>query len=123
MNKEIKPVILSIRLMKTNIRQNGKVLVVKVRGNLTVDDADRLKTICGDKLKKQQVLFNLRELSFVGSSGVSVFHETLSALKKRNTLKMCCVSSEFQRVFDNEAPPFSVYQSEEEALSSFHQSV
>ena len=123
MNKKIKPVILSIRLMKTNIRQNGNVLVVKVRGNLTVNDADRLKTICGDKLKRQKVLFNLGELSFVGSSGISVFHETLSDLKRRNTLKMCCVSSEFQRVFDNEAPPFSVYQSEEEALSSFHQSV
>ena len=105
--------------MKTNIKQNGNILVVNVRGHLTVNDADRLKAICGERLKKQKILFNLKELSFVGSSGVSVFHETLSALKKRNVLKMCCVSSEFKRVFDNEAPPFLIYQNEREALLSF----
>ena len=105
--------------MKTNIKQNGSILVVNVRGNLTVNDADRLKAICGDRLKKQKLLFNLKDLSFVGSSGISVFHETLSDLKKRNVLKMCCVSSEFKRIFDNEAPPFLIYQNEREALLSF----
>lgn len=90
-----------------------------MHGSLTVSDMDSLKIICNSKLKKKKVLFNLKELSFVGSSGISVFYETLNSLKKTNSLKMCCVSSEFKRIFDSEGLGFPIYQSEEEALSSF----
>ena len=105
--------------MKTNIRKSGKIFVIDVHGSLTVSDMDSFKMICNSKLKKKKVLFNLKELSFVGSSGISVFYETLTSLKKNNSLKMCCVSPEFKRIFDNEGLGFSIYQSEEEALSSF----
>lgn len=106
--------------MKTSIRKDNRgIFVIDVQGNLTINDVDQLKTICSQKLKKKKVLFNLKELSFVGSSGISVFYEALNSLKETNSLKMCCVSSEFKKIFDNEGLNFSMYQSEEEALSSF----
>ena len=105
--------------MKTSIRENKGIFVIDVQGSLTINDVDILKTICKKRLKKQKVLFNLKDLSFVGSSGISMFYEALNSLKKDNSLKMCCVSSEFKKIFDNEGLSFSMYQSEEEALSSF----
>ena len=106
-------------LMKTSIREDQGIFVIDVQGSLTISDADQLKTICSIKLKKKKVLFNLKDLSFVGSSGISIFYEALNSLKQTNSVKMCCVSSEFKRIFDNEGLSFSMYQSEEEALSSF----
>ena len=105
--------------MRTNIRKDKDIFVINVQGSLSVNDVDMLKAICKRKLNRKKVLFNLKELSFVGSSGISVFYEALNSLKANNSLKMCCVSSEFKRIFDNEGFDFSVYQSEEEALSSF----
>lgn len=105
--------------MKTSIREKGDIFVINVQGSLSINDADALKAICARKLKKKKILFNLKELSFVGSSGISIFYQTLNSLKKDNSLKMCCVSSEFKRIFDNEGLDFSMYKSEEEALSSF----
>ena len=105
--------------MKTSIRKKSDIFVIDVQGNLSINDADMLKSICARKLKEKKILFNLKELSFVGSSGISVFYQALNSLKKDNSLKMCCVSPEFKRVFDNEGLSFSIYPSEEEALSSF----
>ena len=105
--------------MRTNIRKDKDIFVINVQGSLSLSDVDMLKAICKKKLNRKKVLFNLKELSFVGSSGISVFYEALNSLKETNSLKMCCVSSEFKRIFDNEGLDFSVYQSEEEALSSF----
>ena len=105
--------------MKANINQKKGAVVIDVQGSLTVNDADHLEFVCSKKLKKKKVVFNLKDLSFVGSSGISIFYKTLNNVNKNNSLKICCVSSEFQRIFDSEGLDFSVYNSEEEALASF----
>ena len=69
--------------MKTSIRENRGIFVIDVQGNLTINDVDILKAICKEKLKRKKVLFNLKDLTFVGSSGISMFYEALNSLKKR----------------------------------------
>ena len=102
--------------MKTYLKQNQDIYVISIEGNLDVIGMDKFKSLCKANFKKNKLVFNLKSLSFIGSSGIDVFSETLDFLKKKNNLKLCCVSSEFQKILHND---FS--DSEEEALSSFEE--
>lgn len=107
--------------MKTSLRQNRDVFVVDIEGNLNIHGVDRLKHIFGRNLKKKKIVFNLKSLSFVGSGGISDFSKAMTDLQgNENEFKICCASSEFEKIFANEGLDKALYSSEEEALSSFY---
>ena len=106
--------------MKTSLRQNRDVFVIDIEGNLDIQGVDRLKDLCAKKLNRKKIIFNLKSLYFVGSLGILDFSKTLSDLKNNNNeFKICCASSEFEKVFSNEGLNMAICSSEEEALSSF----
>ena len=81
---------------------------------------DQLQSFCSNEnLKKKKIVFNLKSLFFVGSTGVRVFSKTLDFVKQNNNLKICCASSEFEKVFTNEGLDSLLFSSEEEAVLSF----
>jgi anti-anti-sigma factor len=119
--------------MKTQVKKNGDTLVVSMEGrmNFEIQDAIRedLHQLVADAKKTDQsaakIVFNLKELEFVGSSGISNFIQTLKEVSDRTEQKprYCEVSSEFRRVMQalDESKTFEFYDTEERARKSFDQ--
>ena len=109
--------------MKTRLRKDRDIYFFDLEGNLDMNGVDHLQSFCSHKnLKKKKIVFNLKSLFFVGSTGVDVFSKTLDFVKQNNNLKICCASSEFEKFFTSEGLESLLFSSEEEAVSSFFQS-
>ena len=105
--------------MKARFRKEKDIFFIDIEGALSLRGVDSLRAFCDQNLTKKRIIFNLKSMFFVGSAGISVFSKTLENLGKRNDLKVCCVSPEFQKIFQSEGLDFIAYQSEKEAVSSF----
>lgn len=87
--------------MQAQVNQDGDVVVVHLLGRVDVETATPFREACLQKLSGQKVVFDFTRLSFVGSSGILPFLETLTQFHGVNPagLKFSAVSSEFQKVF------------------------
>lgn len=108
--------------MKAIVEQEGDVFVVRLSGFLDYESLDPFRLSCLQYFSSKKVIFNLKNLSFVGSSGITPFVETMTELKglNRDGFKFCEVGSEFRRVFA--ASPVSdieIYDSEQSARLAF----
>jgi anti-anti-sigma factor len=89
--------------MKTNIRKQGNTVVVRLEGKLDFETADVFRDSL-TRLERQagpdQVIFDLADLQFVGSSGISSFIQALREFNVRATQRprYCNVKSEFRRM-------------------------
>lgn len=122
--------------MKTQIKKDGDTVVVSIDGKIDHETQVPLKDEL-QKLSRQaarpnktdtvatKVIFNLKNLEFVGSSGISNLVQTLKDFNTRAEIKprYCHVRSEFQKIikaFDEEQG-FEIFDTEERARSSFGQ--
>lgn len=112
--------------MKTNIRREGNTLIVSIEGQLDFETTDNLKAnltqLQSDKTS-DRVIFDLGELQFVGSSGISAFVQTLRDFNDKQSIRprYANVRNEFKRImsaFDEEGT-FEFFDSNERALRSF----
>lgn len=123
--------------MKTHIRKSGDTVVVSIDGKIDYETQVPLKdelmklarqtsnsnTNSGTDSTPTKVIFNLKNLEFVGSSGISNLVQTLKDFNHRAAVKprYCHVRSEFQKVikaFDEESL-FEIFDTEERAINSF----
>jgi len=107
--------------MKAFIRKtNNSVLVIDLKGEIDLASAEPFNEVCMSKLSKKNIVFNLKNIHFVGSDGLSSFMKTIHDLKRKSKLQFCCVSSEFKRVFAaSEINDIAIYEDEESATESF----
>jgi anti-sigma B factor antagonist len=108
--------------MQAKIRKDGDITVVELKGHLDFETAEPFRETCHDILANSKVVFNLNELSFVGSSGIGAFVNTLREFSRNNPVapRFCAVRSEFKKVFkatDDDA--FKVFEDEKSAVVSF----
>ncbi len=109
--------------MKTHIRRDGNIVVVSLQGQLDYETTDLLRDNLF-KLQKEatndQVVFDLGELQFVGSSGISAFVQTLRDFNVsiQNRPRYANVRNEFKRIMtafdDNQT--FEFWDTTERAL-------
>ena len=117
--------------MKTQFKRNGDTLVVSIDGKIDYetqvpfkDELQKLaKPVRNTDSTPTKVIFNLKNLEFVGSSGISNLVQTLKDFNTRAEVKprYCHVKSEFQKIikaFDEEQG-FEIFDTEERARSSF----
>jgi anti-anti-sigma factor len=100
----------------------GDVVIVRLCGRLDIEAAQNFREACVSYLTDKKVVFNFRELSFVGSSGIVPFLEAMQrlGLLSKSGFKFCLVGSEFRKVFA--ASPLGhieIYESEMAATAAF----
>lgn len=111
--------------MKTHIRRDGNVVVVSLQGQLDYETTDLLRDNLF-KLQKEskndQVVFDLGDLQFVGSSGISAFVQTLRDfnVSTNNRPRYANVRNEFKRIMTafDDSGTFEFWETTERALRS-----
>ena len=108
--------------MKAFIKKNrDNVFIIHLEGEVDFASAEPFHETCMQKLTKKNIIFNLRDLSFVGSDGLSSFLNTMKTLGEYSQLRFCCVGSEFRRLFahSDEIEDKNIYADEQSATISF----
>jgi anti-anti-sigma factor len=108
--------------MQAHMTRAGEFIIMRLSGRLDVESAERFRAACTNFLANRKVVFDFADLSFVGSSGILPFLETMQRLSSMTAVgfKFCNVGSEFQKIFA--ASPLAqieIYENEEQALSAF----
>lgn len=113
--------------MQAKIRVKKEVTVLELEGHIDFETARPFRDQCIEiisqaKESKPQIIFNMKSVKFVGSSGLSSFIQTLKEFNKLGTKpRFCGVSSEFKKMFKIYSPEesFEIFGSEDEAENSF----
>ena len=118
--------------MKTLISTTGDTIVIQFDGKLNFETQLPLKDDLFSLLKgtpaesiPKKIIFNLENLEFVGSSGISTFIQILRDFNANSPTKpkYCFVKNEFKKMisaFDQDGL-FEFYDNEENARQSFDQ--
>ncbi len=118
--------------MKAQVKKEGDTIVVSMDGKLNHEIQEPLRQNLNEIVNEARktdstakIIFNLENLEFVGSSGISSFIQTLKEINNKTDLKprYCNVKSEFRRVMKafDETGVFEFYDNEERAKKSFDQ--
>ncbi len=77
-----------------------KQMLITLKGRIDLETIEPFLSYLRN-LSSLQIVFNLRELNFVGSNGISIFTSALKDLMSSNPsgIRFCQVSSEFKRIF------------------------
>ena len=109
--------------MKAQMSTHEDVVIVNLSGRINMEYTEPfreaiLRDIGG---RSNKIVFNLKELSFVGSNGIMPFVKTLSdlAASQNKQLRFCAVGSEFQKIFA--ASPLAnvqIFETQDSAIAS-----
>ncbi|MEZ4872604.1 MAG: hypothetical protein R2827_10300 [Bdellovibrionales bacterium] len=106
--------------MRAQLKTVDDISVVYLSGKMNLDSAEEFQIICEHNLGKRKLIFGLEGLSFVGSTGITIFLDTLNEYHQRSTfpVKMFSVSSEFDRIFSANLDNYTQFASESQAILS-----
>lgn len=108
--------------MEARFAVRGQVLVVELNGRLDFETTEPFRRTCLEKLLQEKVVFDLKNLNFVGSLGLTEFISTLDVMSRTSTvgIRFCGVSSEFRRLFEASGIPLQqFFDSQDKAVQSF----
>lgn len=108
--------------MRAEITKNGDITIVRLKGQISFDTIYPFRDHCVNKLKGAKVVFDLEQLSFVGSTGITSFFEIIKDVIEGKMLepKFCNVKSEFQKLFEAWfANNIEIYEQKEHAIQAF----
>ena len=108
--------------MEAKFERRGKVVVISLSGRIDYESADKFRKTCLEMLTKEKVVMDLSQLSFVGSSGITPFVETMSTLSNQTEggIKFCQVGPEFRKIFESSPLKLvEIYESREAATLSY----
>jgi anti-sigma B factor antagonist len=110
--------------MEISRRESGDIVILDVNGEIDLYNAPEIKDTINKLIeeKKYNVVINLDKVSYIDSSGIGALISSLSNLKKyQGGLKICNVSGSVRKVFEltKLTSFFEIYDSEQEAISTF----
>ncbi len=88
--------------MRASVSKVQGITIVSIEGQLNFETILPFRKQCIEKLWGERVIFSFESLSFVGSSGITSFFETIKDFIDNNSHapKFCCVRPEFQKLFE-----------------------
>jgi len=110
--------------MEASVIVRGDVRIINLSGVLDIESAQAFQKSIQKHVQHMQgpIIFNLKQLNFVGSTGIKSFMEAISCVceQRQAGLKMFGVKSEFQRIFSVKFKnTIEFYETENSALASF----
>lgn len=108
--------------MEIKLVLDGDIVVVSLSGRIEIEKTQSFKTACLRNFSKKKVIFCMKNLSFVGSSGIKSFFSVLNELNSDNQLnvKIAGLNPDFQRLFSfSECSSLEMHENIEGALQSF----
>lgn len=108
--------------MQVRTSQAGECVIVHLIGKLDVETAVPFRRACMEHLAGKKVVFNFKDLSFVGSSGILPFLETMQDFLRVNPngFRFCSVGSEFKKVLSATVlGAVEIFENETLAATSF----
>ncbi len=110
--------------MDISSRAKGEVVILDISGEIDLYNAPEIKDIVNKLIdqKKYNVIINLKEVTYIDSSGIGALISSLSNLKKyQGGLKIINVFASVKKVFEltKLTSFFEIYDSEDEAVKAF----
>lgn len=86
--------------MEAKFYQEGEITIVALRGRLEIEKTAAFKTACLQSLKGRKIVFCMKELSFVGSTGIQGFFQIIRELNESRhfTAKISDLKPDFLRL-------------------------
>jgi anti-anti-sigma factor len=108
--------------MEARLSEDREVLVVRLSGRVDIETARLFRHACAHRLTGKKVVFDFRDLSFVGSSGILPFLESMQEFASSNehAFKLSGVGVEFKKIFA--ATPLCVidiFDTDSQAVSAY----
>lgn len=100
----------------------GDVDIVYLSGRLNLDACETFKEVCLTQFTGKKIVICMEGLSFVGSTGITIFLDTMKELRTKieQPVKFCNVSSEYSKIFSaNLIGIYEIYENVEMAIKSF----
>lgn len=110
--------------MTAKVKPHQDITIVSLGGTLDIEHTQAFKIACLRNLQAKKVIFNMSQASFVGSTGIQSFLETITGLSQSATsgIKFVGVGVEFRRLFQNlELANLGIYENEDAAIISFQE--
>ena len=108
--------------MEVKLLLDGDIVVVSLSGRIDIEKNQNFKRACIEKFSNKKVVFCMKNISFVGSSGIKSFFKVLNELNTDNRLcaKLAGLNPDFKRLFNvAECNNLEMHESIEGALQSF----
>ena len=108
--------------MEVKLLLDGDIVVVSLSGRIEIEKTQSFKKACVQNFSDKKVVFCMKNLSFVGSSGIQSFFGVLNDLNANHKLnaKVAGLNPDFQRLFGFSAcANLEVHENVEGALQSF----
>ncbi|KYG65178.1 anti-anti-sigma factor [Bdellovibrio bacteriovorus] len=108
--------------MQVKLVLDGDIAIVSLSGRIEIEKTQSFKKACLQNFSDKKVVFCMKNLSFVGSSGIQNLFNVLNDLNcnKKLNAKIAGLNPDFQRLFSfSECANLEVHESIEGALQSF----
>jgi anti-anti-sigma factor len=108
--------------MEAKFYQTGEVTVVALKGRLQIEKTQAFKQACTESLRGKKVVFCMKDLHFVGSTGIQTYFQIIREFSLNNSFKakVADLKPDFQRLwFYAGAQEVEVHENIAGALSSF----
>jgi len=108
--------------MEARLRRHGDVTVIAISGALTIEETQPFHEACLKQFQGQKIVFNMQNASFVGSTGICSFLETLKSMshKTPHGVRLSNVQSEFRRMVGSlESNQIQIFEEESGAVKDW----
>ncbi|HEX7675805.1 MAG TPA: STAS domain-containing protein [Bdellovibrio sp.] len=108
--------------MEVKVLLDGDIAVVSLSGRIEVEKTQSFKNACLQNFKDKKIVFCMKNLNFVGSSGIQSFFGVLNDLNAANKMhaKIVGLNPDFERLFKfTECASLELHESVEGAIQSF----
>lgn len=108
--------------MTAKIKPYNDIMIITLGGTLDIEYTQTFKMVCLKEFQSKKVIFNMQNASFVGSTGIQPFMETLVTLSMHSPqgIKIVGAGVEFRRIFQNlEIGNLEICDNEDAAIGSY----
>lgn len=108
--------------MEVKLLLDGDITIVSLSGRIDIEKTQSFKTACLQNFADKKVVFCMKGLNFVGSTGIQSFFGILNELNtaKKMDVKVASLNPDFQRLLSFSAcSNLEVHESIENAMLSW----